>query len=70
MMCQPLVCMSMRNTISAYCSLEVASNHNTIPSDNIPDLEAIYNYKTTGASMFLLIPCMECCGHANCLRIP
>ena len=27
-------------------------------------LKRLIHYKTTGAS------CMECCGHANCLRIP
>ena len=31
--------------------------------------EVIYNYKIAGALLYLFTPCMECCGHANCLCI-
>ena len=59
----------------AYCTLEVAFK---LPSINLVQekqyplifLKRLIHYKTTGASTFLFTPCMECCGHANCLCIP
>ena len=67
--------MRMRNT--KYCTVEVDSkqilsssrlNRKTIPLD-IPEVFFIH-YKTAGTLASLFTPCMECCGHANCLRIP
>ena len=37
----------------------------------IPTLGLLHfiHYKTAGALTFLFTPCMECCGHVNCLWI-
>ena len=73
MVCQPRVCMRMRNT--KYFTLEVASKQAsisfvldyTVKHHPLIFLKHLIHYKTAGALLFLFTPCMECC---NCLRIP
>ena len=65
--------MHMRNT--KYCTVEVASKQKlvldlTVKQYHLIFLKRFIHYKTAGALTFLFTLCMECCGHANCLRIP